>query len=215
MKLTLYYAPVTCALVPHVTLLEAGAEFEVHALNFSKGQHMSPEFLAVNPKHKVPALVIDGRPLTENVAIQLWIARHFPTAQLLPSDSDEEIRAVSFMAWCASKIHPAITPCAFPQWFCDVPGTEDSVRRLSYRRLTESLGIAERLLDGRDWFFYDFTAADAYFFWCFRRARQAGADVNALQNCAAHFERMTQRASVQKTLAFEAKVIAEFAQRIG
>ena len=71
MKLTLYYAPMTCALVPYVTLTEASANFDVRNINTRNGQNRSPEFLAVNPKHKVPVLVIDGEPLTENVAIQI------------------------------------------------------------------------------------------------------------------------------------------------
>jgi glutathione S-transferase len=54
MPLILYYAPVTCALVPYVTLTEAGAAFEVRSLNFGKAQHLSLEYLALNPKHKVP-----------------------------------------------------------------------------------------------------------------------------------------------------------------
>jgi glutathione S-transferase len=60
MQLTLYYAPITCALVPYVTLTEAGAPFAVRPLNFVKSQHLSAEYLALNPKHKVPLLVIDG-----------------------------------------------------------------------------------------------------------------------------------------------------------
>ena len=77
MQLILYYAPNACSLVPYVTLTEAGAPFEVHPLNFRKSQHMTPEYLRLNPKHKVPVLVIDGAPLTENVAIQIWIAQAF------------------------------------------------------------------------------------------------------------------------------------------
>ena len=82
MQLILYYAPNACSLVPYVTLTEAGAPFEVHPLNFRKSQHMTSEYLRLNPKHKVPVLMIDGAPLTENVAIQIWIARHFPAAKL-------------------------------------------------------------------------------------------------------------------------------------
>ena len=81
MELSLYYAPLTCALIPYVTLTEAGAAFEVRNLNTRANQHRTPEFLALNPKHKVPVLVIDGEPLTENVAIQIWIARRFPGAK--------------------------------------------------------------------------------------------------------------------------------------
>lgn len=210
MKLVLYYAPITCALVPYVTLLEAGAQFDLHPLNFAKGQHMAPDFLAINSKHKVPVLLIDNKPLTENVAIQIWIARQFPEARLLPSDPFEEIKAISFMAWCASGIHPNLTPRAFPQWFCDLPGSEDSVRRLAEKRLFENLQIAEQMLDGRDWLFSHFSAADAYFFWCFRRTMQPHAQFAGLKNCAAHFERMSQRASVKTALAFEAKLLADW-----
>ena len=95
MQLILYYAPNACSLVPYVTLTEAGAAFEVRPLNFRKSQHMMPEYLQLNPKHKVPVLVIDGMPLTENVAIQTWIARNFAASRLLPADPIEELKAIS------------------------------------------------------------------------------------------------------------------------
>ena len=110
MQLTLFYGPQTCATVPYITLTEAGARFDVRNINSRSGQNRSPEFLALNPKHKVPVLVIDGEPLTENVAIQIWIARQFPHARLLPADPREEIKAISLMSWCASGIHPHLTP---------------------------------------------------------------------------------------------------------
>ncbi len=69
MKLTLYYAPHTCALVPYVTLTEAGATFDVMPLDFKKREHKHASYLKVNPLHKVPTLMIGGEPLTENVAI--------------------------------------------------------------------------------------------------------------------------------------------------
>lgn len=215
MQLTLYYAPTACSLVPYVLLTEAGAQFEVKALNLPRGEHLTPEFTRLNPKQAVPVLVIDGRPLTENVAIQLWIARHYPQAQLLPSDPEEEVRVISFLSWCASGIHPRLTPNALPQRFCDLPGSEDSVRRCAQKLLRKNYEIAESLLaDGRDWFFERFSAADAYFFWTFRRGTQfaaVGADTSGLPLCQAHFERMQQRASVQQLLAFERSVVERFA----
>lgn len=59
-EIALYYAPITCALAPDITLTEAGAKFEVRPLNFGKGQHTSPEYLKINPKHKVPLLIVEG-----------------------------------------------------------------------------------------------------------------------------------------------------------
>ena len=212
MKLTLYYAPTTCALVPYVALTEAGADFDVQNINTRAGQNRTPEFLALNPKHKVPVLLIDGEPLTENVAIQIWIARQFPGARLLPAQPGAEIKAISLMAWCASGIHPHLTPNARPQNYCDLPGSAESVKRVANKLLFEDFAIADRLLAGREWFFDHFTAVDAYFFWCFRRAMSFKLDVSAFSNCAAHFERMKLRPSVQKALAHDKQVQDAFAK---
>src|SRR6267154_995603 len=106
--------PIACSLVPVIALHEAGAEFELRVVDFRTGAHMSTEYLRINPKHKVPVLDIDGEPLTENVAILQWIARHYPDAQLLPA-GEQEFKALSVLAWCASGIHPHLTPNILPQ----------------------------------------------------------------------------------------------------
>jgi glutathione S-transferase len=136
MKLVLYYAPTTCATVPYITLTEAGAEFETRPLNFRKSQNRTPEYLKINPMHKVPVLLVDGHPLTENVAIQIWIARNFSAANLLPSDQLQEIEAISLMAWCASDIHPHLSRTNSPAKYCDTSGTENSIRRMAAKLLS-------------------------------------------------------------------------------
>jgi glutathione S-transferase len=212
MQLILYYAPNACSLVPYVTLTEAGAEFEVRPLNFRKSQHMMLEYLQINPKHKVPVLVIDGTPLNENVAIQTWIARNFPTAKLLPEDPMKELQAISLLAWCASGIHPFLSRINSPARVCDLPGAEASVRRLAAQQLFENYKIADDMLADREWFFEHFTAVDAHFFWCFRRGTQFNLDLSQFKNCMAHFEHMQGRPSVQKLLAYEREVQTAFAQ---
>ena len=208
MKITLYYAPLACSLVPYVALTEAGAEFEVCVVNFMQGMHMSAEYLRLNPKHKVPVLLVDGETLTENVAILQWIANEFPGAELLPTSGLARFQAVSFLSWCASGIHPHLTPNVLPQRYCDLPGSEASVRRCAHRMLIENFQIAEQMLRGRDWFFERFTLADAYFFWCFRRATLFEVAIDTLGNCQVHFNRMSERASVRRLLAFEAATLA-------
>jgi glutathione S-transferase len=215
MTLQLYYTPVACSMVPYINLTEARADFEVMPLNFSKGEHMSPEYLRLNPKHRVPVLMIDGEPFTENVAINLWIARTFPQAKLLPIDPKQEIKAISLMAWCASGIHPALTPNALPKRFCDAPDSEESVKQCAQKLLAEHFGIADSLLAGREWFFDHYTAPDAYFFWTFLRALRFDVkylDLSKFPNCHAHLNRMKQRASVQKLLAFEKQIQEAFAK---
>jgi len=212
MKLTLCYAPMTCALVPYVTLTEAGADFDVQNLNSRSGQLRTPEFLKLNPKHKVPVLMIDGEPLTENIAIQIWIARRFPRAKLLPAAPAAQIRAISLMAWFCSGIHPHLTPNARPENYCDLPGSEESVKRVANKLLFEDFKLADELLAGREWFCEHFTAVDAYFFWCFRRAVSFKLDLSAFPNCMAHLGRVRQRPSAQKVEAYEKEVLAEFAR---
>jgi glutathione S-transferase len=209
MKLTLFYAPVSCALVPYVALSEAGADFGVEAIDNGRRQNVSAPFLAVNPKGKVPVLLIDGKPLTENVAIQIWVARQFPEARLLPEGWDE-IQAISLLAWFASGVHPHLTPHNRPRRYCDLPGSEESVKRLAGELLMQDFRICESRIAGREWFFTHFTTVDIHFFWCFRRARLFGLDLSAFPACHEHFRRMELRASVQRVLAFEKQVEASF-----
>lgn len=211
MDIALYYAPNTCALAPYITLTEAGAEFEVRALNFGRDQHLSADYVKINPKHKVPLLVVDGQTLTESAAIQIWISRLFPEARLLPADPWDELKAISTMSWCSSGIHPYLSRINNPAKVCTVSGADDSVRHLARAMLFEAFGLAEKMLAGREFFFDRFTAPDAHFFWCCRRAMQFDLDLSAFTNTAAHFARMLERPSVQKLLAFEAEVKAGFA----
>jgi glutathione S-transferase len=210
MDLTLYYAPNACSLVPYVTLTEANAAFDVRPLNFRARQHFAPDYLAVNPRHKVPALVVDGRVLTENVAIQLWIARAFPEARLLPADPWQEMQAISILAWVASGMHPSLRNINTPAKACELPGSEASVRAVAEKELAENYRVADGMLAGREYFFDHFTAADAHFFWAFRRGIQLKVDLSAFPNCQAHFARIEARPSVRKVIAYEKSVLAEF-----
>ena len=212
MKVLLYYAPNACSLVPYVTLTEAGANFETRPLNMRKEQQRSADYVKLNPKHKVPLLVVDGKPLSENVAIQIWIARTFPQAKLLPTDPWQELQAVSVLAWCASGMHPFLSRINSTSRVCDLPGADESVRRLAKGMLFENYEIADDMLAGREYFFEHFTAADAHFFWCFRRGLQFDLDLSIFSNCTAHFERMKSRPSVQKLLTYEKAVQQEFAR---
>ena len=212
MKLTLAYSPIACSLVPYILLTEAGAAFDTLPVNLAKGEHHGAEYLRLNPKGKVPALIIDGAPLTENVAIQIWIARQFPQANLLPADPMDYVRAISVMAWCAAGIHPKLTQQQRPERYCDLPGSADNVRTLGSHSLFELFDIAENMLRGCDWFFDRFTCADVYFYWCFRRGTLFKPDLSGFKSCMAHLQRMEQRPSVQKLLAYEKQVQAEFAK---
>jgi glutathione S-transferase len=209
MKLKLYYAPIACSLVPLISLHEAGAQFDIQAVSLKNGEQKKPEYLKVNPKGKVPALSIDGEILTENVAIISFLARTFPEAKLLPTDPKGSIKALSLMGFCGAGMHPPLTRINGPVRFCDVPGTEESVRKLAVEEVIRNFKVADDLLVGREWFFDHWTAVDAYFFWVWRRFGLFGIKIPAFPNYDAHGERMMKRASVQKAFAYEKEVQAK------
>jgi glutathione S-transferase len=212
MKLTLAYCPVACSLVPYILLTEAGATFDTLDVNLGNDENLSPDYLKINPKAKVPALIIDGEVLTENLAIQVWIAHRFPQARLMPTEPLAHARALAVMAWCAAGIHPKLTQQARPARYCDLPHSADNVREHGAHSMMELFAIAETMLEGREWFFDHFTCADAYFYWCFRRGTALKSDASGFTNCMAHLRRMEQRASVQALLTHEQRVMKVFSK---
>ena len=82
--LKLFYAVGTGALASHIALEEAGAEYDAVRLEFGTNDQRKPEYLAINPKGRVPALVTDDGVLTETPAILAFVAQSFPSAGLAP-----------------------------------------------------------------------------------------------------------------------------------
>lgn len=211
MQIDLYYAPFSCAIVPYVMLTEAGIPFTLRPLNIRGKENMTPEYLALNPKHKVPLLVVDGKPLSENIAIQLWIVHQAPHARLLPSDPWEQAQAISLLSWFASGFHPLISRYNAPLKVCDVPGSEDRTRKLAGEALLKNMETADKMLEEREFFFDHLTAADAYMFWCFRRSGFfSDLDLSGFKNIAAHLERLMGRLSFQRAIESDDKIREQF-----
>ena len=213
MKITLAFAPGACAIAPYILLKEAGAAFDTLDLNMAAGEHHQPQYLKINPKGKVPALIVDGTVITENVAIQCWIDRQFPQAGLMPSDPMQYIHALSVMGWCGSGIHPKLTQQARPERYCDAPNVAARVKELGHLGMIEQFELAEQMLAGKTWFFGErFGCADAYFYWTFRRGGAFGADLSRFTNCTAHRARVEARPSVKALLAHEDAVKAKLSR---
>lgn len=210
MQLTLAYCPVACSMVPYILLSEVNAQFETLVINLAKGEHLSASYLQLNPKGKVPTLIVDGKPLSENLAIQIWIAEQFPKYELLPTDPFIRAQAISVMSFCSAGIHPKLTQQARPERYCALPDSAPSVQTLGSESLLELFGIVDTMLEGREWFFDKFSCADAYFFWCFRRGSMFKGDTSIFKNCVRHMAQMEKRPSVQKLLAFEKEVQKSF-----
>jgi glutathione S-transferase len=201
MTITLYHAPGACSIAAYVSLLEAGADFDVVLISLAKKEQNSEGYKSLNPKEKVPYLVVDGKGLSENTAIQTWIASAYPKANLLPHDSFEQARAISHMNWFSSGMHPHITRHFRTTKFCAIESAHEDIKAKAKAMLFEQMALVEQELDGRTWFFEHNTACDAYFFWVYDRALREDFDLSEFTNCTRHYEEMKKRSNVQKALA--------------
>ncbi len=185
--LTLYQSPGSSSMAAHIALHEVGAEFESRWLSFAQKEHRGDAFRQVNPEGKVPALLIDGRLLTEVAGILFYIARRYPEAKLLPEDIEGQAQAVSWMSFIAATIHPA--------------------RQIGPERVREVFEIAERRLGDRDWALGDYSVVDIHLFRLFWRAcGPAGPSALPLPGLGAHYARMMSRPAVKKTIEVESGV---------
>ena len=106
--LKLFYAVGSCSLASHIALEEAGADYEAVAMSTKLGDQRKPEYLAINPKGRVPALVTDRGILTETPAILAWIAQTWPAAKLAPLDDPFAFaKAQAFNSYLCSTVHVA------------------------------------------------------------------------------------------------------------
>jgi glutathione S-transferase len=115
-KLTLYHAAPSRSAVTRWMLEEIGEPYDVHLLSLSKGENRAPDYLAVNPMGKVPALKHGDVVITESAAICTYLADEFPRAKLNVPIGD--LRRGTYLKWLffgPSCIEPAMMDRAFPR----------------------------------------------------------------------------------------------------
>lgn len=201
MDITLFHSPGACSMATYISLLEAGADFNVKIINLKNNEQTNPDYAALNPKKKVPYLLVDGKGLSENVAIQSWIGETFAQAGLLPSDSWDHKQALSYMGWFGAGIHQHLTRHFKPEKFCSNEETHSNIQSKAKAMYLEQLALLEEELTNKTWFFEHYTVCDSYFFWIYDRALREGFDLSGYEYCTAHNQRMRTRDSVQKVLS--------------
>jgi glutathione S-transferase len=190
-QLTLYFAPGSSSMAPHIALNEIALcdsdfAFEANPISFDRGDNRTAAFLALNPEGKVPTLLIDGRPLTEVAGILYYLARSFPEVRLMPlGDIEAEAQIVAWMSFIAATLHPA--------------------RRQGLEQVQKLYAIAEQRLSGRDWVVGAYSIADIHLFRLFWRVKYLlDPTISGYPNLMAHYARMMDRLAVKRTIAIEA-----------
>jgi glutathione S-transferase len=203
----LYWYPGTCSRIPYVALEKIGDPFE---LVLEDRMANGPDYLKINPKGSVPALLVNGRVLTENLAIQTYLARRHPDTELLPlGDVETEARVLELLSWFASSIHPLVRQLRFPRWYSDDPESHASLRAKATPLLQTAFMILEERLEDRDWLFDQWSLVDVHLLWLWFRATGSGFDGSAFDRLAAHAARCEAQPCVARVLDHEERQLAE------
>jgi glutathione S-transferase len=202
--LKLFHSPGACSLVPHIALEEAGAVYEPVRVMLAQGEHLKPEYLAINPHARVPALVTELDTITENVAILNYIADRFGAAGSVPrGDAYVTGKCNELIGWFSSSVHITFALIWRASRFSDDesvhPLIQDHGRKILVAQFEEIEGLV-----GDSWLVGDrFTAADSYALTFFRWGRRIGMDMRGYPKWAALNARLLAEPSVQRAIAGE------------
>jgi glutathione S-transferase len=195
-----YMTPGSCSTGIHILLEEIGLVFEAYVLNLPRGDHLKPEYLAINPAGTIPTLVRDdGTALTDFVSIATWLAQTYPRRRLLPDDPVLADEARATLDFCTRHIHGEGFRRVFtPERY----GANRETTIAEGRAVAASAFKAiDREIAGRDYVAGTFSVADAALFYVEFWADKIGMSLPA--NCAAHYARMKTRPAVRQVLAEE------------
>jgi glutathione S-transferase len=205
--LKLYYTASSCSLATHIVLEEVGADYSTVRIDFATEQQKSPEYLKINPKGRVPALVTDNGVLTETPAMLVYVAQRFPQARLAPMDDPFFFAQIqSFNSYLCSSVHVAHAHrMRGHRW---VDADDKAAIAAMQRKVPESVGagfeLIERGMLKGPWVMGDqYTVCDPYLFTLAQWLEKDGVDLARIPRVIDHRRRMSERPSVKKAIAEE------------
>ena len=209
--LRLFYSPGACSLVPHVALEETGADYEAVRKAIAEKAHKRPDYLAVNPSGLIPAMVTDGRVVTENIAILAWIGHRWPGSGQLPLDDLPALaRVFELLSWFATTVHYGGFGPIYRARAAGIERPESEVAG-DRERLRGLFAQMDALLAPGPWLLGDrYSLADPYPLTFRRWARRLELDVAEHRHWTEHARRMVDRPAVQRVLAREGLDPSEF-----
>jgi glutathione S-transferase len=200
--LRFYYAPRTIALASHIALEESGLDYEPIRLDFHAQQQRTAEYLAINPKGRVPSLVTERGVLTETPAILTYIAQIAPQARLSPVGDPFAFAAIqSFMAYLCSTVHPAHAHKTRGARWSDDPAVIEALKVKVPQNMADCCAMIEKEYLKGPWVMGDaFSIADLYLFAIERWLEGDGVDTTRFARLLDHRSRMNDRPAVAKVL---------------
>ena len=201
--LTLYYAPGTCALASHLALEYSRAAYTTVRIDFSSGQQRSPDYLRLNPKGRVPALVTPQGVLTETPALLQYISQAYPAARLAPLDDAFALaRMNEFNSYLCSTVHIAHAHrMRGYRWADDEPAISAMQRKVAHN-IAECFDLIERDMLAGPWVLgARFSVCDMYLFTLAGWMKSDGVERAGFPKVADHYARMAADPVVQNVMA--------------
>jgi len=201
----LFHAWGSCSLASAIALEEAGAEYELVVISTRDGDQRKPEYLAVNPKGRVPALVTEQGVLTETPAILSYIPETYPAAQLLPVDPWARAQAHAFNSYLCATVHVAHAhKHRGYRWAREESSFRDMTAKVVENE-TECFRLIEDEMLAGPWVMgAQYTVCDAYLFTLFGWLEDDGVDIRQFPKLLDHFARMEARPAVRVVLSKKA-----------
>ena len=204
MSIKLYYAPGACSLASHCAIEETGVPYETQRMNLAEGDQRKPEYLKLNPRGRVPTLVVGDHVLTENVGILTYFGGGYPDANIWPKKTWDQAKLLSTMAWLSNTVHPAYGHYVRAARYVDGDDHQAAVKEKGLANFRGYLEEIDKLLDGRKWSIANqYTVADPYLLVFYRWANRAKLPVKELKNYTALVDRVMSRKAVHKVMADE------------
>jgi glutathione S-transferase len=203
--LKLFHAWGSCSLASLIALEEAGADYELVVMSTKDGDQRTPDYLAINPKGRVPALVTERGVLTETPAILSYIPEAHPSARLLPVDAWERAQAHAFNSYLCSTVHVAHAhKHRGYRWTDDAQAQAAMTAAVPKNEIACFQLIEDEMLAG-PWVLGEaYSVCDAYLFTLAGWLEGDGVDRTQFQKVNALCERVAARPAVRKVIALEA-----------
>jgi glutathione S-transferase len=198
-----YYAPGTCALASHITLEQSGASYRAVRLDFGRAEQRGADYLAINPKGRVPSLATERGVLTETPAILAFIAQSAPQARLAPLDDPFAFaRAHAFNSYLCSTVHVAHAHrMRGPRW-SDDPTVIEGLKLKVSQNMPDCFTLIEQEMFEGPWVLGEaYSICDAYLFTLAGWLEGDGVDPGQFPKVADMSRRMNQDVAVRKVLA--------------
>lgn len=205
-KLTLFTSPRACSGACHIALEESGLEYDIELVKIREGQHLTEEYLRINPWGKIPALRIDDEVLTEAQAILSYIGDTSANNLLPRNDALARARAHEWMNFLTATVHIAFRPLFKPQYLLGDESLYPKLREVGIPNLKNTLLEVDRRLENRDWALGDsYSVVDPYLlvFWIWSQRDDVVPHVADMPNWRAHAERIFNRPATWRCLNIE------------